>query len=68
MQRPSLEVADIVRALADPVTAQVPGLSASAAQYKVLRALVACRTARLGGHVEQCDRCRHRTIAYTVFQ
>ena len=64
MQRPSLEVADIIRALTDPVTAQVSGLCASAAQYKVLRAIVACRTARLGGHVQQCDKCAHRTIAY----
>jgi len=59
-----LEVADIVRALADPLTTEVPGLFPSAAQYKVLRALSACRTARLGGHVEQCQQCRHRVVAY----
>jgi hypothetical protein len=57
-------VADIVRALADPVTTHVPGLYASAAQHKVLRALIACRTARLGGHVQQCTDCRHRRVAY----
>ncbi len=64
MQRSSLEVADIIRALTDPVTAQVPGLSASAAQRRVLRALLACRTARLGAHVQQCDKCEHRSVAY----
>jgi len=24
----------------------------------------ACRTATLGGHIEQCDQCSHRVIAY----
>ena len=37
----------------------------SAARYiKVLRAIAACRTATLGGHVEQCDRCGQRAISY----
>jgi hypothetical protein len=56
-------VADIIAALAT-ASAEVPGLVASVAQRRVLNALLACRTARLGGHVEQCDRCEHRTIAY----
>jgi len=30
----------------------------------VVRAILRCRTAALGGHVEQCDRCNHRRIAY----
>jgi hypothetical protein len=30
----------------------------------VLRDLVACRTARLGGHVESCDSCDFERIAY----
>lgn len=29
-----------------------------------MRALVQCRTAALGGHVEECDHCHHRHIAY----
>ena len=33
-------------------------------QRRVLRDLVACRTAALGGHVEECDRCGHRQVAY----
>jgi hypothetical protein len=57
-------VADIIGALTDPVTAQVPGLSASADGRRVLQALVACRTARLGAHVQQCDKCEHRSVAY----
>jgi hypothetical protein len=30
----------------------------------VLSDIEACRTATMGGHVEQCDRCGHRLIAY----
>jgi hypothetical protein len=30
----------------------------------VLRDLVACRTAALGGHVERCNHCGHQRIAY----
>jgi hypothetical protein len=31
---------------------------------KVLRAIARCRTAALGGHVDQCTRCGHRAISY----
>ncbi|MCA1670657.1 MAG: IS91 family transposase [Actinobacteria bacterium] len=31
---------------------------------RVLNAITSCRTAALGGHVEACDRCGHRRIAY----
>lgn len=33
-------------------------------QAHVVGALTACRTAALGGHVEECDACGHRQIAY----
>ena len=36
----------------------------SAAQEKVLRHLAACRTAALGGHVDQCDACGHVRLSY----
>ena len=36
----------------------------SAAQEAVLRHIAQCRTAALGGHVEQCDCCGHQRIAY----
>jgi len=62
--RPSLEVADIIGTLADPATGTVPGLPTSATQRTVLRALLACRTSRLGAHVQQCDKCEHRSVAY----
>jgi hypothetical protein len=33
-------------------------------QVKVFNAIVRCRTAALGGHLDQCDYCQHRTISY----
>jgi hypothetical protein len=36
----------------------------SAQQHRVMRAIEACRTAALGGHVEVCDRCGERRNAY----
>jgi len=37
---------------------------ASLMQRRVLRAVAACRTAALGGHVQRCDHCGHEQIAY----
>jgi hypothetical protein len=34
------------------------------ARRRVMRALLACRTAQLGGHVESCDQCDYHRIAY----
>lgn len=33
-------------------------------QRKALRDIGACRTAALGGHIEQCDGCAHEVMAY----
>ena len=33
-------------------------------QLRVMSAIEACRTATLGGHVEQCEDCAHTRIAY----
>jgi hypothetical protein len=59
--RPRFEVADVVRAYAAEYLHTQP---TSAEQRKVLRAIAACRTAALGGHVEQCEDCSYRRIAY----
>jgi hypothetical protein len=40
------------------------GGSLSSAQRRVMTALEQCRTAALGGHVEQCDRCGHTRVWY----
>jgi Transposase zinc-binding domain len=36
----------------------------SLAQLKVMLAIETCRTAALGGHIESCEDCGHRRIAY----
>ena len=36
----------------------------SLGQLKVMSAIEACRTARMGGHVSRCDDCGHLAIAY----
>jgi Putative transposase/Transposase zinc-binding domain len=61
--RPTFEVADIVRAHGDEFR-KVHAGSLSPAQKRVLRAIETCRTAALGGHLEQCDRCGHQRNAY----
>ncbi|MFN8626236.1 MAG: IS91 family transposase [Candidatus Binatia bacterium] len=60
-QRPRYEVADVVRAYGAAFLRTHP---TSSAQRQVLRAIARCRTAALGGHVEGCDACGHRRIAY----
>ncbi len=63
MPRPALEVADIFRRHG-PAYRAAQGPALSPGQRRVMQAIEACRTAALGGHVEQCDQCGHRTIAY----
>jgi hypothetical protein len=63
MTPPPLEVADVFRdhgpafldAFADVLSRE---------QRRALRDIAECRTAALGGHVAECDRCGHRQIAY----
>jgi hypothetical protein len=61
--RPSLEVADIFRAVGDSYRAAQAG-HLSLAQLKVMSAIRNCRTAALGGHLEACEDCGHLRIAY----
>jgi len=63
VERPKLEVADILRRYGAAYRAEHE-MSLSSAQRRVMRAISACRTAALGGHVEACDSCDHRRIAY----
>jgi Transposase zinc-binding domain len=32
--------------------------------FGVMSALELCRTAALGGHIEECDKCQHQRNAY----
>ncbi len=65
MERPRLEVADILRRYGTAYRAEHE-TSLSTAQRRVMRAIEACRTAALGGHIDECDNetCRHQHIAY----
>jgi hypothetical protein len=63
MSRPPLEVADLIR------TAGTAFLERnrhwlSWKHVKVLLAIRRCRTAALGGHLDECTRCGHRAISY----
>lgn len=58
-----LEVADIFRQIGPAYRAE-HAHTLSAAQRRVMRAIERCRTAALGGHVEQCDACGHQRVAF----
>ena len=63
MNRPTLEVADIIRSAGKGfIERNRPHLGWQ--QLKVLRAIEHCRTAALGGHLDQCSRCGHRAISF----
>lgn len=58
-----LEVADIFRDHGGAFRRDTAG-HLSRDQLKVMGAIEACRTARLGGHVAMCAKCGHDHIAY----
>lgn len=57
-RRPRLELADLFRVYAP----QLEDLGSQ--QKRVVRSITNCRTAALGGHVQECDRCGHQEISY----
>ena len=63
MSRPTLEVADIVRAAGNSFWEQQQSHLAWP-HRKVLDAIVRCRTAALGGHRDQCTSCGHQAISF----
>ena len=63
MDRPKVEVADIFRRYGE-VYRNDHDASLSTAQRRVMSAIELCRTAALGGHVEQCDRCGYEHNFY----
>lgn len=58
-----LELADVIRTHQCDFLARWNHVL-SREQRKALRNLRNCRTAALGGHLQQCDRCGHRVILY----
>jgi hypothetical protein len=63
MDRPKLEVGDVFRRYGDAYRQQ-HARSLSRDQLRAMSAIERCRTAALGGHVEQCDQCHFQRIAY----
>jgi Putative transposase/Transposase zinc-binding domain len=61
--RAALEVADIFRRHGPIWRAKYAG-HVSLTQLKVMSAIETCRTAALGGHLEGCEDCGHRRVAY----
>src|SRR2546423_3301825 len=63
MNRPSLEMADLVRSAGrNFIDLNRSGLTRL--HLKVLTAIERCRTAALGGHLDECSRCGHRAISF----
>src|SRR6266851_3248322 len=63
MSRPTLEVADIVRAVGNRFWEKHKSHLAWL-HRKVLDAILRCRTAALGGHLDKCLNCGHQAISY----
>ena len=63
MDRPRLEVADVFRRYGQAYRDQ-HGASMSTQQRRVMTAIEVCRTAALGGHLEQCDQCGYERNCY----
>ena len=60
---PALEVAAIFRRHGDAYRA-AHGAHMGRVEHRIMGAIEACRTAVLGGHIEACNNCAHRRIAY----
>jgi len=63
MVRPPLEVADIIRAAGRSFIDRNRSWL-NRLHLKVLTAITRCRTAALGGHLDQCTRCGYRAISF----
>jgi hypothetical protein len=63
MQRPPVEVADIVRAAGKQFIEDSRGWI-TGQHLKVLSAIERCRTAALGWHVDECTQCGYSGLSY----
>jgi hypothetical protein len=63
MSRPTLEVADILRASGGSFLDR-HGSHLASQHRKVMDAIVRCRTPALGGHRDRCSGCGHQAISY----
>ena len=58
-----VEAGDIFRACG-PAYRQQHGHRMPARHFRAMQAIEICRTAHLGGHVEQCEECRRQRVSY----
>jgi hypothetical protein len=63
MSRPPLEVADVIRA-AGPAFLDRARMGFDRQRLKALHAILGCRTAALGGHIDECSQCGKRVLSY----
>ena len=63
MNRPPFEVADIIRQYGDSFIAKHRSWL-TWLHLRILYAIEACRTAKLGGHLDRCSGCGHEAISY----
>ena len=63
MKTRHVDLADVVQRHASAYLAR-HGKATFPQQRRVLRDIVACRTATLGGHVKKCDQCGHTEVFY----
>ena len=61
MDRPRFELADVIRACGHELAATT---RLTTDQRRAMRDVARCRTAELGGHVDECSGCGHRRVAY----
>jgi hypothetical protein len=63
MPRSQVELGEVFRRYGPAYRTAHPG-RLSRSQRRVMTAIERCRTAALGGHVEQCESCQYQRIAY----
>jgi hypothetical protein len=63
VERPAIELADVFRRHGDAYLRE-HAAHLGRGERRVMGAIAACRTAALGGHVEQCDACGLTRVAY----
>jgi predicted RNA-binding Zn-ribbon protein involved in translation (DUF1610 family) len=63
MHGPPLEVADVIRA-AGPRFLERARTCFARQHWKALNAILQCRTAALGGHIDECPQCGRRVQSY----
>jgi predicted Zn-ribbon and HTH transcriptional regulator len=63
MPRPTIEVADVIRAAGESFF-ECSQQWLTWLRLKVLNAILRCRTAALGGHVDACSQCGHEAVSY----